>query len=142
MDRRLILPLFLLVALPLQAEVYKWTDANGNLHFGDAPPDKAPSQAVDIRGNTYGGTPETKEDAPGKETVTLYSTEWCGYCQQAKVYFHKKKIPFTEFDVEKSSRGRQEYKKMGKPGVPIILCGNKKMSGFSPKGFEAVCGTY
>lgn len=154
MDRRLILPLLLLATLPIQAEVYKWTDAGGNIHFGDAPPDKAKSQTVDIRVNTYAGTPVTEEEAPpkeppkevakkaSKESLTLYSTEWCGYCKQAKSYFRKNNIPFTEIDIEKSSSGRQEYAKMGSPGLPTIICGKSKMTGFSAKGFESTCGTH
>ena len=30
--------LSLLISLPVQAEIYRWTDANGQTHFGEKPP--------------------------------------------------------------------------------------------------------
>lgn len=33
--------LLLLLSLPATAEIYKWTDASGRVHFGDKPTDKA-----------------------------------------------------------------------------------------------------
>lgn len=48
MKRIIYLLLFLVssLALPLQAEIYKWTDEHGNVHFGDRPPGQG--QAEDI----------------------------------------------------------------------------------------------
>ncbi len=40
----------LLLVLPAQAQVYKWTDANGQVHYGSAPPAAdRPAQTLDIR---------------------------------------------------------------------------------------------
>lgn len=46
--------LFLLLALtlPASAQVYKWTDAEGNVHFGNQPPPEA--DEVDIRESAPG----------------------------------------------------------------------------------------
>jgi hypothetical protein len=35
---RLILIMLTLIAAPAFGEVYKWTDANGSVHFGSQPP--------------------------------------------------------------------------------------------------------
>lgn len=39
----------LLASVPVQAEVYKWVDAQGRTHYGDAPPDKIKAQALGIQ---------------------------------------------------------------------------------------------
>lgn len=38
-----------LVSLPIQAEMYKWTDAQGNVHFTDQPPADTRSEELDIK---------------------------------------------------------------------------------------------
>lgn len=40
--------LFLLLSLPTTAGVYKWIDANGQVHFGDRPPAEKPAEEVTI----------------------------------------------------------------------------------------------
>lgn len=38
-----------LASLPIQAEMYKWTDAQGNVHFTDQPPADGRSEELDIK---------------------------------------------------------------------------------------------
>ncbi len=66
----------------------------------------------------------------------IYSTSWCGYCKKAKQYFKKYKIKYTEYDIEKNRAARSRYKKMGATNVPLIIVGNKRMTGFSISRFE------
>lgn len=70
----------------------------------------------------------------------MYSTVWCGFCKKAKAYFKQKGISFSERDIEKSTKAKQEYQKLGGGGVPLILVGNKagtkKLSGFSIARFK------
>jgi glutaredoxin len=66
----------------------------------------------------------------------MYSTTWCGVCQKAKAYFNQNRISYTEYDVENSTKGKQDFQRMGGKGVPIILVGNKRMNGFSQASFE------
>jgi glutaredoxin len=70
--------------------------------------------------------------------VTLYSASWCGVCRRARSYFNRNRIPFTEYDVEQSERGRQDYRALQGRGVPIILVGATRMNGFSPDAFDAM----
>ena len=37
------------VAAPAQGEVYRWKDAEGNVHFGDRPPAGSAPEALDLR---------------------------------------------------------------------------------------------
>lgn len=38
----------LLVLAPVQAEIFKWVDTTGNIHYGDNPPDPEIASKVDL----------------------------------------------------------------------------------------------
>ena len=132
------------LALPGAAQVYKWTDRDGRVHFGDRPPPEAEAEELKIR--SHEGAAEVKDWSAvirGKrppnaspQQVTMYSTQWCGVCKRARAYFAANGIRHTEIDVEQSEAGRLEFREMGGRGVPLILVGGKVMRGFSPEGFE------
>jgi glutaredoxin len=112
--------------------VYKWTDADGRVHFGDRPPADAAAEEVKIY--SYEGPAEV-ETAPvahrGYQGVVMYSTDWCKVCKSAKAHLKKRRVVFTEFDIEKNGLAKAEFKRMGGRGVPLILVGDKRMKGFS-----------
>jgi glutaredoxin len=66
----------------------------------------------------------------------MLSASWCGTCKKAKQYFRRNGIPFREYDIENSSRGKRLYEQLGATGVPVILVGKQRMNGFSEAGFE------
>lgn len=120
------------------AEVYRWTDAQGRVHFGDRPPAGAATTEVEVHLNTYDSpSVEALEKALyGNGQVIIYTAEWCPICKQAKAYFRKHHIRFTEYDVEKSARGRRDYKTLGAQAVPVILIGKQRLNGFSEEKFH------
>jgi len=136
------LVLLISTATQLNAQVYKWTDEMGRIHFTDSPPDDAKSKKIDIGPlNTYDSPSqdaikETLSRPTGvtgpKAKVIVYSTTWCGVCTKAKRWLRKNNIAFREYDIEKSERGKRDYKKMNGRGVPIIKVGKKTFKGFSP----------
>ena len=137
----------LLLALPATAQVYKWTDPSGKVHYGDRPPDDAKKQELRIRIPSYDGPVEvrdwsavlgTKARAGGSGLVTMYSTSWCGHCKNARNYFASRGISYREIDVEKSEAAAREFQSLGGSGVPLIIVGGKAMSGFSAEAFEAL----
>lgn len=75
-------------------------------------------------------------DVPAKPQVVVYSTSWCGACKSAKKYLAAKNIPYQEIDVEKSQEGAAEFRKRGGRGVPLIVIGEKQMSGFSSQWID------
>jgi glutaredoxin len=68
----------------------------------------------------------------------MYATSWCPYCAKARAYFAKNGIAYVEHDIEKSAAGNAEYRRLGGRGVPLILVGTEKMSGFSERGLDAL----
>ena len=119
------------------AEIHRWTDENGNTHFGDQPPATAESEIVTVTPNVYESpTIVRNEMAESRTTVILYSTRWCGHCKRAREYFRANRISFEEYDVEKSTKGKRDFKRLRARGVPVILVGENRMNGFSEASFQ------
>ena len=68
--------------------------------------------------------------------VVMYSTSWCGYCKKARRYFKSKGIKYVEHDIERSRLAKRAYNRLGGNGVPLIVVGENKMSGFSVRRFD------
>jgi glutaredoxin len=130
--------LAILVSSLSQAEVYTWKDAQGRTHFGDRPPADSTPKQLELKINTIQRAEVQALDAgmTVDRKVVIYTTDWCGVCRQAKSHFKRNHIPYKEYDVEKSARGRRDYKRLNGSGVPIILVGNQRMNGFSPERFD------
>ena len=140
MKNVLILLCLILVTGGAVADIYRWTDSNGNVHFSDQAPDDQASETLELRINTYESVTYDsltfELPTPAGKKVVMYSASWCGVCAKAKRYFEKKGIPYTEYDVENSRQGKQGFAQLGGKGVPIILVGKRRMNGFSVAGFE------
>jgi len=146
-----IVLLLLSVIQPSFAAIYKWTDKDGVIHFSENKPDEIVVEELFIK--TYENVViennnENKDFKPGKKTnnqpitrpkkVIMYSAQWCGVCKQAKKYFKKENIRFTNYDIDKSKRARARYEKLGAKGVPVIFVGKRRMNGFSVDGFNQI----
>lgn len=118
------------------ADIYRWTDETGKVHFSDQAPAGHSSEAVELRINTYKSVSYDTSVFEADKKVIMYSASWCGVCKKAKRYFQTQNIPYKEFDIEKSRKGRTEFRKLGAKGVPVILVGKKRMNGFTEKGFQ------
>lgn len=128
------------------AEIYKWVDAAGKVHFSDSKPQEFVTESIDLNINSYKDVsykyivPEEVDSTSysNNKSVVMYATSWCGYCKKARQYFVQNNIQFSEYDIEKDSSAKQRYDAYGGRGVPVILVGEQMMSGFSTAGFEAI----
>jgi len=152
---KLLAVFFLLAGLSAHGEIYKWTDEQGRVHFSDKAPERGVVESISdqLKINSYQGTDVTttdflnQRDADRREKerlnrprVVMYSAVWCGVCKRARQYFKSKKIPFKEYDVETSEKGKNDFARMKGRGVPIILIGKKRMNGFNAARFKQVYG--
>jgi glutaredoxin len=146
MTRVLVAGILVLAAGAAAAQaIYRWTDENGRVQYGNQPPPGAKARPVADRINSYEGPVELRQ-APASSSkasgeagpVVLYSTSWCRYCAQARAYFAANRIRFQEHDIEASASAHAEFKRLGGKGVPLIVHGGQTMSGFSEKSFEAL----
>ena len=137
-----------LIAGPVSAEVYKWTDEEGITHYSDKKPENQEVTELKFKIATYDtvsyGTVNDDSEkanttkANSKKKVVMYSASWCGVCKKAKTYFRRNGIPFTEYDIEKSKKAKRMYTKLGATGIPVIIVGRKRMNGFSEAGFKRI----
>jgi glutaredoxin len=133
----LLIIIFTLIPLTQAKEIYKWVDENGKVHFGDKKPETLAVESLDINIiNTVKSVSYENSSINIGRRVIIYTTNWCGYCKKAKQYFKEKGIRYTEMNIEKSTQAKMQYDKLGGKGVPIILVGDKRMSGFSEAGFD------
>lgn len=153
MDRRLVSLICIITTLLMSpgaalGEIYKWVDADGKTHFSSSQPTHTEAETVEPKAtNTYSSPdqPSSYKTGPttvkkSRQKVVMYSAVWCSTCKTAKSYFRRKGIPFKEYDIETSAKGRKDYKKLKGTGVPIILVGKQRMDGFSASSFESMYG--
>lgn len=136
-----LLLVLLLFSCWVSADIYRWTDAAGRVHFGDEPHEKRDAQQITPKINTYEHikyeSPATTESATTRKVV-MYSTRACPYCKKARTYFRNQGIPFVEYDIEKNQKAKRRYDKFGGRGVPVIFIGKKRLNGFSVASFSQV----
>jgi len=123
-------------ALPAFAGVYKWTDAQGRIHYSDSPPPAA--KTTQLRLQSFTGPVQVSQAIGADSGVTIFTTEWCGVCKRAKAFFKQNGVPFREWDVEKTDYGSVKFKQLGGSGVPVITVGSEKMMGFDANRFMAL----
>lgn len=148
-----------------RAEIYKWTDQNGGIHFGDVPPPQGrsigeieslpahqqaapeidpPQPEAPKRKRTANQAPAlTKQSSEHEEAaVELYTTSWCRYCQKAREFFHARGIPFTEYDIEADADAAQRKQEIdSRPGVPLAVINGQPILGFVPAAYaQALAG--
>lgn len=156
----LLIIIVILISVSLsEAEMYQWIADDGSVTFKDTPPpaskkrkkvkvyndsDFAPAPPPQSASAGHSGKSTARSSASTatakKErfsgTVEIYVTDWCGYCKQALSYMSSNGIPFVAYNIEKDSNAKQRHKELGGRGVPLIIIGSNKMSGFSEQNLE------
>lgn len=63
--------------------------------------------------------------------VTIYSTDYCGYCRAAKRFFEQKGVPYEEIDLSGDDAGRAALQqRTGRTTVPQIFVGDVHVGGY------------
>lgn len=66
------------------------------------------------------------------QKVTIYTTNYCGYCSRAKSLLGQLKIPYTEIDVEGDDAKREWLvEATGRTTVPQIFIGDEAIGGYT-----------
>ncbi len=125
--RKLLTAVILVIAMqllvtPASAEMYKWVDKNGVIHYSDTPP-AMPEEDVETMETTQHTPPSPKSDsakskATGKEKpnsepkktertkknildqyadkVVIFTKSWCPHCKKAVAFLQSKRIRFEQ----------------------------------------------
>lgn len=62
--------------------------------------------------------------------ITIFTSDTCGYCHQAKDYLNSKGMTFEEKNISKDMNARKELMAQGFMGVPIINVDGEVIQGF------------
>lgn len=150
----------LLAAGSCGAEMYRWVGDDGSVTFKDTPPpaakqrkktkvysdadfapapspSAAPAAARPARQRSALTAPQSKRFTG---TIEMYVTDWCPTCKMAKQYIAAKNYPVAIYDIEKDQSAEARFRELGGHGVPLILVGSKRMSGFSAQLLEQYLG--
>ena len=130
--------LLILLALPAMAgTLYRWTDAEGMVHFSDQPPPKDAKSASERNyGSSAAQAPTQKKSGL---SVTLYTTATCGvHCERAKAHLAKRGISYTSKDPSTDVSANEALRANGgTPRVPTLMLGNDKIEGYLPAAWDA-----
>jgi glutaredoxin 3 len=64
--------------------------------------------------------------------ITVYTTEPCGYCRQAKALLAKRGLDYDEINLARDSDGRAELAaRTGMMTFPQVLVGGELVGGFT-----------
>jgi glutaredoxin len=121
-------------AFSVGAQLYRWTDESGKIHFTDTPP---PTSAKDVQkksGVSSGGgaasQPFIVQQAMRDYPVTLYTTEGCEACSEARKLLNARGVPFREVNVASEAQLKELNHAVGSNSVPAMLVGQGVLTGF------------
>jgi glutaredoxin len=121
------------------AQVYKWVDANGVVHYTDTPPPRGatPASMRPVAGAATGvALPYELAEAVRHHPLTLFTADACTACDEARSFLKARAVPFAEKTV-KTERDLQALKQAGSNGgLPLLLVGRTPTIGFESAGWN------
>ena len=134
----------LAVAAGPAAAQYRWTDANGKVHYGDSPP----RDAKDVRALGIRSAPASNEASAGlpfelrraveRAPVVLYTAPDCQPCGPAAALLRERGVPYTERTVI-TNEDLQEFRRLtGAVRLPHVTVGTLSQNGFNPEIWNSV----
>ena len=147
------------------AEIYRWVDEKGVVHFSDSPTqhvsetsmkENVSSEKPDP--NPEGNSPPTTETrtitlnpdffkpldegrpnrvSVNAPTVEIYETNWCGYCRKAKEFFRSRGIQFKSYNIENdAAAARRMMTLTRRRAVPFVVINGHPIQGYSEQAYE------
>ena len=62
--------------------------------------------------------------------IVIYTTDWCPYCNSLRIHLDHNKIPYKEYDSEKSIAGITGMWALRARGVPVSVIGPNVVYGY------------
>lgn len=123
----------LLLAASAGAQMYKWKDAKGVVHFSDQPP---PDRGVNVEkkaidsGASDAGLPYALAQAVRRNPVVLYTTRDCAFCDKGRALLNQRGVPFVEKTVTTAEDQKKLKEADGSGQLPLLMVGGAKHVGF------------
>lgn len=158
---------FQLVVSPAFAEMYKWVDENGVVHYSDSPPmtpekdvetietpnytppSPKPDDAASRADKTKASESDTKKNVRPKKSildqyadkVVIFTKSWCPHCKKAVAFLKSKRVRFEQYDIEKDTKAAEKMRSLGGPGgVPYAVIKGQPIYGFSEGTYKKALG--
>lgn len=137
----LLLPL-LLFPLFAQAQMYRWVDDNGKVHYSDRAPlsgaKNVQKQSMSAGQGSSAPLPYALQQAVRNFPVTLYTSEDCGEsCVRARELLNKRGVPYSEATVADEAGLAQLKTLSGGNVVPVMTVGREVYKGFESGAYNA-----
>ncbi len=71
-----------------------------------------------------------------KTRVVVYGTTTCPFCAKTRQYLNERKIAYADLNVDVSDKAQQEFKALKGSAVPVILIGDRLITGFKPAAID------
>ncbi|HUL00015.1 MAG TPA: glutaredoxin domain-containing protein [Nitrospirota bacterium] len=147
----------IVLAFSGQAQLYQYTDKNGNLIYTDRPPSGSDAQETQLKDDgVYWSAPpkeqkqdlivqsqeraDDKKNAPhyGSVTAEMYMASWCVYCKQAGAYIRSFGVNLVQYDIETQPDRKEELKQKsgGLTTIPFIDIGGIIIRGYNPSAIK------
>jgi glutaredoxin len=129
----------LLCAAGAGAQMFKWTDAKGVVHYSDQPP-AGEDIKVETKSFSSGvsdvALPYELARAARNHPVTLFTTTDCNACDLGRAMLKQRGIPFLEKTVT-TSADQQKLKDAGGAGqLPLLVVGGVRRIGFEAEAWN------
>lgn len=113
------------------AQMYKWVDAKGVVHFSDQPPpDNAKTERKNFDSGSGVALPYGLAQAVRNNPVILYTANNCSLCDQGRSLLERRGIPFTEKTVSTNADQQQMNEAGGDGHLPLLFVGSNKVVGY------------
>jgi glutaredoxin len=128
-----LISLLLFTALA-QAQLYRWVDDTGKVHYSDQAPAPGAKNVQKQSMATGQGTvalPYVLQQAVKNYPVTLYASDTCkDTCDRARELLNKRGVPYSEITVKDEVDIAQLKQLSGDTIVPVMSVGREVYKGF------------
>ncbi len=139
-----LLPLSLLITLLLSAnahaQLYKWVAPDGKITYSDTPPPSSVKKMEEkalATGPSTAGLPYELAQAVKSSPVTLYTTDKCEACTDARNLLNTRGVPFAEKTVNNNDEIARLKQVGGDKKLPFATIGSQKQTGFNSESWDA-----
>lgn len=129
------LALVLVAASAMAQPVYRQVDKNGKVTFSDRAPSASAEQAAGPQGGisspANAGLPYELRQVAQRYPVTLYSSEDCAPCGEARTLLTTRGIPFEERTIKSNEEVEALQRMSSQTALPLLTIGSQQLKGYS-----------